>query len=96
MTKYKPDFVIKGKEHEYESNEETKVLEKFGGKLIFAPGDITFRSSGLIKDELALEKNIGTDEKMYLKRHKITKHICSEYLSKIKKARAIIVETQFR
>ena len=92
MIKYKPDYVIKGKEHEYERNEELKVLEKLGGKLIFAPGDITFRSSGLIKDELKLEKrDIGRDENAFLKRHKITKHVCSEYLSKIKKVRAIVI-----
>jgi len=36
----RPDFVIKGKEHEEKYNEESAVLDEIGGRLIFSAGSI--------------------------------------------------------
>ncbi|MBF0559225.1 MAG: adenylyltransferase/cytidyltransferase family protein [Nitrospirae bacterium] len=47
----RPDFVVKGKEHEDRFNPETEVLARSGGKLIFGSGDIIFSSVDLMKHE---------------------------------------------
>ena len=61
-----PDYFAKG--YEYNANgvnpktqEEMKVLESYGGEVIFTPGDIVYSSSALI--ELA-PPNIGTEKLM--------------------------------
>jgi len=48
----KPDFVVKGKEHEYKQNVEELALRSYGGSLIFSSGDNLFSTSDLIKNEL--------------------------------------------
>ena len=50
VNKIKPDYIIKGKEHEVKENPELKILEKYGGKLIFSSGETTFSSYDLIKN----------------------------------------------
>ena len=52
----KPDFYAKG--YEYTANfvnpktaEEIKILEKYGGEIIFTPGDVVYSSSALIELE---------------------------------------------
>ena len=60
----KPDFYAKG--YEYAANfinpktaEEIKIVEKYGGEIIFTPGDVVYSSSALIELEapsIAIEK----------------------------------------
>ena len=40
----KPDYVVKGKEHESLSNEEQDVVEEYGGRLVFSSGEVVFSS----------------------------------------------------
>ena len=44
----KPDFVVKGKEHEDRFNLELEAVESYGGKLIFSSGEASFSSLDLI------------------------------------------------
>jgi rfaE bifunctional protein kinase chain/domain len=46
-----PAYVVKGKEHEEKSNPERPVLDRYGGKLLFGSGDISFSSLDLIRRE---------------------------------------------
>lgn len=57
ITKLKPNIVVKGKEHENINNEEEKVLKKYGGKLIFSSGEISFSSLELLNEEYYSSEN---------------------------------------
>jgi rfaE bifunctional protein kinase chain/domain len=58
IEKIRPDIVVKGKEHELSINLESKVIESYGGKLIFSSGDISFSSVNLLrKESLSLKSN---------------------------------------
>lgn len=55
INKIKPDFFAKGFEYDpkkkqpFETQEEIKNLNKFGGKMIFTPGDVVYSSSNFLK-----------------------------------------------
>jgi rfaE bifunctional protein kinase chain/domain len=46
-----PSVVVKGKEHESDSNPEQEVVASYGGHLVFTSGEITFSSLDLIRNE---------------------------------------------
>lgn len=52
LMKIKPNYVLKGKEHENKINEEMEIINAWGGKLIFNSGEMFFSSSDLIKHEI--------------------------------------------
>jgi rfaE bifunctional protein kinase chain/domain len=91
IKKIKPDFVVKGKEHENEFNIEKKYLEKFGGKLIFSSGEIVFSSKNLFhKEAYDLKKN-GNLNTNFNKRHKITKKKIYSIINDFKKIKSIVI-----
>ena len=47
-----PAIVVKGKEHEVANNFEKDLLDSYGGKLIFASGEIQFSSKDLLRKEM--------------------------------------------
>ncbi|MCE5207306.1 MAG: PfkB family carbohydrate kinase [Chloroflexi bacterium] len=51
IEKLKPAFVVKGKEHEERKNPEKNILQKYGGKLLFSSGEISFSSIDLMNAE---------------------------------------------
>ena len=58
IKKIQPDIVVKGKEHELLVNLESRVIESYGGKLIFSSGDIAFSSVNLLrKESLSLQSS---------------------------------------
>jgi len=52
IVQLRPDIVVKGKEHKELPNVEEQLVTAYGGKLIFASGDVTFSSLGLLRQEL--------------------------------------------
>ena len=52
ILKIKPAIVVKGKEHEVANNFEKEILDSYGGKLIFASGEIQFSSKDLLRKEM--------------------------------------------
>lgn len=75
----KPTIVVKGKEFEDLFNEESEVLKKYGGSLIFSSGEKMFSSIDLLNKEFQnLERNFIEKPNSFLNRHKISS-------SKIKK-----------
>jgi rfaE bifunctional protein kinase chain/domain len=72
IARLRPDFVVKGKEHESLFNPEAAALEQYGGKLLFSSGETIFSSLDLIRKEF-LEfdsKSIGLPYE-FLARHRI-------------------------
>jgi rfaE bifunctional protein kinase chain/domain len=51
IARLRPDFVVKGKEHEARFNPESTALERYGGKLLFSSGETIFSSLDLIRKE---------------------------------------------
>jgi rfaE bifunctional protein kinase chain/domain len=51
IARLRPDFVVKGKEHESHFNPESAALEQYGGKLLFSSGETIFSSLDLIRKE---------------------------------------------
>jgi len=53
----KPDFIVKGKEHENKYNEEEEILKTQGGKIIFSSGEIIFSANEFMKKEVKIINN---------------------------------------
>lgn len=72
VKKYRPDIVVKGKEHENLENPEIKVLQKYGGKLVFSSGENFFSSLDLINKEIqGINKSGKFSSPDYISRHQI-------------------------
>lgn len=68
----RPHIVVKGKEHENVYNPELKILESYGGKLLFSSGETIFSSLDLLrKDFLSSEDLSLSVPRQYLERHHI-------------------------
>ena len=52
INKIKPDFIVKGKEHEDEQNPESDIIKQYGGRLVFSSGENVFSSFDLIQKEV--------------------------------------------
>jgi rfaE bifunctional protein kinase chain/domain len=52
IARIQPDTVVKGREHSRFDNPEKEVVESYGGKLLFASGDVQFSSLDLLRKEL--------------------------------------------
>lgn len=72
IKRYKPDIVVKGKEHEYKENKELDILTTYGGKLLFNSGEIGFSSLDLLKKEFEIASYNVKHNHSYLNRHNIT------------------------
>jgi rfaE bifunctional protein kinase chain/domain len=73
LTALRPDFVVKGKEHEDRVNPEKAVLESFGAKLIFSSGESVFSSIDLIRKEFERTPWRLDYPSAYCERHEIRK-----------------------
>ena len=92
ISSLKPDIVVKGKEHEFMNNAEKKILESYGGKLLFSSGESFFSSLELLKKEVHSHKslffNIPYD---YIDRHSIKVAKLLNYLDNFKKIRVLVI-----
>jgi rfaE bifunctional protein kinase chain/domain len=91
IKKIKPDFIVKGKEHENELNPEKKYLDRYGGKLVFSSGDIVFSSKNLLineKNYFEKKKNINLN---FMKRHKINKNKIFSVINNFKKIKSLVI-----
>ncbi len=74
LLRLRPDIVVKGKEHELLFNPELKVLEEYGGALIFSSGEAVFSSLDLIQKEIKeIDSRTISFPADYLNRHHIKK-----------------------
>lgn len=92
IARLKPDFVVKGKEHETLFNPEAAALALYGGKLLFSSGETVFSSLDLIRKEFREfdPKSIGLPQD-YLSRHGIERTRLSSLLEQFAKLRVCVV-----
>lgn len=85
IKKYRPTYVVKGKEHQNKFNIEKEIVKKYKAKLIFGSDQFSFSSSDLIDQELnRFEENKINLPLQYLKRHKIKIPKLKQFTKEIK------------
>jgi len=88
----KPNFVVKGREHENSDNPELVSLQEYGGKLLFSSGDISFSSIDLLRNEIhQLNPSTIKHATGYLYRHKIDSAGLQDVVNRIKKLKVLVV-----
>jgi len=88
----RPDFVIKGQEHEAELNPEREIIESYGGKLLFGSGDMAFSSYDLINQELKSVNDPTTQYPLdFPKRHKFSFTDLKNTLNGFKQLKVVVV-----
>ena len=92
IEKLQPSFVVKGNEHEDSSNPEAAVVGRYGGRLLFSSGDISFSSVDLLRKEWR-ELNLSTIKKPhdYLSRHAIDSAVAQDVLQRMKTLRVCVI-----
>lgn len=89
---YRPDIVVKGREHEDNFNVELEVLSTYGGELRFGAGDLVFSSSQLLKKEMSSSSARKIDlPDAFLRRNQISLDTISCYIEQFKKLRIVVV-----
>jgi rfaE bifunctional protein kinase chain/domain len=88
---HKPDIVVKGKEHEDRANEELKILNSYGGKLLFSSGEIAFSSMDLLRQEF-LSTNYKVQQNFkYIKRHDFNLSDLKGIVEKFKNLNVLVI-----
>ena len=87
----KPNFVVKGKEHENTFNIELKILAKIGGQLIFSSGETIFSSFDLIQSEVVNLSKKSLIPNDFLERHKTNLHKIKNIISNFKNLKIIVI-----
>ncbi len=95
----KPDIVMKGKEHENLYNIEQKIVDSYGGKLIFSAGEAKFSSIDLLQNEILNNNNNNNNNNKikrqyassFLKRKKINKNTLLKIVSNFKKLKVCVI-----
>jgi len=92
ILKYKPDIIVKGKEHETSFNEEAAIIKTLGGSLLFSSGEATFSSIDLINKEFQSSGNQQINlSKSYLKRHKIFRKQLLSTVSSLNRIKVCVI-----
>lgn len=87
----RPDYVIKGKEHEFMHNPEEKALASIGGKLIFSSGLPLPSENDIIPDKNSGIEQTVHEPKNYLLRHGIDKKRICEVLDRFKDRQICVI-----
>ena len=91
IKKFKPDIVVKGKEHEYNENKELDYITNYGGKLLFSSGEISFSSIDLLKQEfLNVHYNVNHDSR-YLSRQNLILNSLKNTIEKFKNLNVLVI-----
>ena len=91
IKQYKPDIVVKGKEHENIENSEWEALNKYGGRLIFTSGEIGFSSLDLLKKELLQKSKNVEHHHTFLKRHDMKFENLKTIVDKFKNLHILVI-----
>jgi len=92
IKKLKPDFVLKGKEHEMHENLEEKIVNEYGGKLVFGSGDFAMSSEDYLIGYFS-NFSINSNEIVtsFFKRHNINKDRILSLLTSIKSLNLLVI-----
>jgi rfaE bifunctional protein kinase chain/domain len=87
-----PAVVVKGKEYEGRSNPEASVLAKYGGRLLFGSGEVSFSSLDLLRREIR-EVDHSTIDKPheFRDRHRFTLTDLRAVLRKFEGMRIVVI-----
>jgi rfaE bifunctional protein kinase chain/domain len=92
ILKLKPDFILKGKEHENSFNIEDNLIQNYGGKLVFSSGEVVFSSFDLIKKSLETKEKIKFEVPYdFLKRHSINKKSLSNLINNFTRLNILVI-----
>ena len=90
----KPNFVVKGKEHEFKKNLEANVVLSYGGKILFSSGESFLSSGDLLRSELGASASLGwssESSRSYLDRHKITLNKLKDFIKRMSTLNVVVV-----
>lgn len=87
----KPDFIVKGKEHEQRQNPEEDIIKEYGGKLLFTSGEIGFASLDLLHSNFQSIGSFIQQPIEYIKRHKIDIRKLKSYINKYSKLNVLVI-----
>lgn len=91
LVKYKPDIVVKGKEHEFKFNIEEKIIKKFGGKLLFSSGESNLTSFDFINEEINHRNNELFFPKAYISNHNIRLDRLKKIISNFNNLKVLVI-----
>ncbi len=91
ISKYKPDIVVKGKEHENKDNPELEIINNYGGKLLFSSGEIAFSSIDLLKEEFLNTNYKVNHNQKYFNRHNFDLIDLKRIVEKFAKLHVLII-----
>lgn len=88
----KPNFVVKGREHQHRANEEEAVLRSFGGRLVFSSGDSFFSATDLIRSDGPPARNIVVDLPVaFMEHHGTSRARLAEIIERMRGVRVLVV-----
>ena len=92
LNKLRPKIVVKGKEFENRDNPEQKILQSYGGQILFSSGESTYAGAELLKfdrrDSPETKLEVPRD---YLKRHGLTASAMIARAEKFKELKILVV-----
>lgn len=91
LLKYKPNIVVKGKEHETKYNIEENVIKKYGGKILFSSGESNLTSFDLIEEEINIKKSDLIFPKIYIENHNIKFLKIENIISRFSKLKLLVI-----
>lgn len=91
IKKTKPDFVVKGKEHEKYPNPEEKILKEYGGEIIFTSGEIGFSSLDALDDKFDTNTSFIKHDIKFLTRHNIKKEQLLHIVESFSKLKILVI-----
>ena len=92
ILKLRPDFILKGKEHENNFNIEEALIKDYGGKLVFSSGEVVFSSFDLIKKSLESKDKIKFEVPFdFLNRHSISKKSLINLINKFSNLNILVI-----
>lgn len=87
----RPDFVIKGKEHEQAENIESRVLDEIGGKLIFSSGQPVPSAMDCVSSAPVITSTRLIQPHAYMDRHSLCVQSLTERMERIKQVEVCVV-----
>lgn len=87
----KPDVIVKGKEFEGQYNQETEIVESYGGKLIFSSGEIGFSATINSEDRLSIPATTRRLIQSFSNRHQISTSSLKRIINKFAKLKVCVI-----
>ena len=87
----KPEFVAKGKEHEFFENPEYDILNRYGGKLIFSSGEIGLLSDSSNKSEFDIPTSTKLKIRSFMDRHNISNERLIEIINEFSSKKVCVI-----